>query len=49
MNKSENQTNRLMPSTSSLNSSMIQWVFVASSYYKVVDEVLLYTFAAELD
>jgi hypothetical protein len=28
---------------------MIQWVFVASSYYKVVDGVLLYTFAAKLD
>jgi hypothetical protein len=38
-----------MPSTSSLNSSMIQWVFVASLCYKVVAGVLLYTFAAELD
>jgi hypothetical protein len=28
---------------------MIQWVFVASSCYKVVDGVLLYTFAVELD
>jgi hypothetical protein len=28
---------------------MIQWVFVASSYYKVVEGILLYTFAAELD
>jgi hypothetical protein len=37
-----------MPSTSSLNSSLIQWVFVVSSYYKVADGVLLYNFAAEL-
>jgi hypothetical protein len=28
---------------------MIQWVFVALSYYKVVEGILLYTFAAELD
>jgi hypothetical protein len=44
---SEHQTNRFMPSTSSLNSSLIQWVFVASSYYKVADGVFLYKFAAE--
>jgi hypothetical protein len=44
---SENQTNRFMPSTSSSNSSLIQWVFVASSYYKVADGVLLYTCSVE--
>jgi hypothetical protein len=41
------QTNNELTSTSSLDSSMIQWVFVASSYYKVADGVLLYTCSAE--
>jgi hypothetical protein len=47
--KCEIQIDIVMPSTSSLNLSIIQWYFVASSYCKVVDGVLLYTFAAESD
>jgi hypothetical protein len=42
------QTNNELTSTSSLDSSMIQWGFVATSYGNIVDGILLYNFAAEL-
>ena len=42
------QTNNELTSTSTLDSSMIQCVFVAASYGNIVDGILLYNFAAEL-
>ena len=41
------QTNNELTSTSSLDSSMIQWVFVAASYGNIVDGMLLYNFDAD--
>jgi hypothetical protein len=41
------QTNNELTSTSSLDSSMIQWVFVAASYGNIADGVLLYICSAE--
>jgi hypothetical protein len=43
------QTNNELTSTSSLDSSMIQWVFVAASYGNIVDGMLLYNFDADFE
>jgi hypothetical protein len=43
------QTNNELTSTSSLDSSMIQWVFVAASYDNIVDGMLLYNFDADFE
>jgi hypothetical protein len=43
------QTNNEQTSTSSLDSSMIQWVFVAASYGNIVDGMLLYNFDADFE